>query len=129
MPWTVEVFLAVIIIFAWCVAPITLIWGWIKWSSKSKTWNVGSIFSLVGFLFATSSAIAAISSLFYAHLIHGFEFYDPRLLHFMRWGVLLSLCGFLFGIAGMWRSNSLRWQAPLCALGTLAFWMAVAAAQ
>jgi hypothetical protein len=50
----------------------------------------------------------------------------PLLLRIFRWGGLLSLAGILFGICGVWRPGPLRWQAPVCGLGTLAFWLLAA---
>jgi hypothetical protein len=70
--------------------------------------------------------VLAISSLIYAHLIGGFPFYDPRLMRIFRWGALLSLMGFLFGVEGAWRSSTLRWHAIAGSAGTLFFWIVAA---
>jgi hypothetical protein len=53
-------------------------------------------------------------------------FYDPSLMKIMRWGLMLSLAGFLFAVGGAWRKSSLRWHAPVCAFGTFAFWILAA---
>jgi hypothetical protein len=83
----------------------------------------------MGFVLASASALVAVASIIYAQSIHGFTFYDPRLMRIFRWGFVLSLGGIVFGISGIFRPNSLRWHAPLCALGTLAFWVGVAESQ
>jgi hypothetical protein len=129
MSMSVQLFFLAINALAYLVAPIALIWGWLRWSAKPKHRTVASFLSLIGFIFASASALVAISSVIYAHMINGFGFYDPRLMRILRWGVALSLGGLAFGIGGIWRSNSLRWHAPICALGTLAFWIGVAESQ
>lgn len=129
MPWTVQIFFIVIFILAYLIGPLSLLWGWIRWIDKPKNHTVISILSLIGFLFATASALLAIASIVYAHGTRGFSFYDPRLMRIYRWGLLLSLCGFLFGIGGLIRSNTLRWHAPLSSLGMLAFWIGAAEAE
>jgi hypothetical protein len=129
MPWTVQLFFIVIAILAYLVAPISLLWGWIRWVSGPKSRTVTSVLSLIGFLFATASALLAIASIVYAHVIGGFPFYDRRLMRIYAWGLLIALCGLLFGIGGLVRSNRLRWHAPLSAIAMLAFWIGVAEAE
>jgi hypothetical protein len=87
--------------------------------------TIPSILSLSGFALATLSAILAVSSIAYAQ-VHRFGFYDPSLMKIMRWGSMLSLAGFLFAVGGAWRKSPLRWHAPVCALGTFAFWVLAA---
>jgi hypothetical protein len=118
----------ILIFLGYLVAPVGLIWGWAWWGVQPKLKTTASIFSLIGFSFATASAGLAVSSAVYAQ-IHGFRYYDPLLLKIFRWGLLLSLAGILFGIVGVWRKNSLRWYTPVCALGTLAFWIVAASGE
>jgi hypothetical protein len=99
-----------------------LIWGWARWINHPKLRTVPSILSLTGFVLAMASALLAVSSIAYAQVIHGFRFYDPLLMRLFRWGILLSLGAIMFGVGGVWRPSSLRWHAPVAAIGTLAFW-------
>jgi tellurite resistance protein TehA-like permease len=110
----------------WIVLPAVMVWGWVRWAKRTKQRTLFSILSLIGFAFATISALLAISSVLYAHVIGGFPFYDPLLLRIYRWGFLLSLSGIAFGISGIWRSSPLRWHAPACAGGKLVFWIVAA---
>jgi len=81
--------------------------------------------SLTGFLLATASGLLAFGSILYAH-VHTFRFYDPVLMRIFGTGFLLSLGGIVIGIGGTWKSNPLRWHAPICGLTTLAFWLMAA---
>jgi hypothetical protein len=122
---SVEILLLVLAVWAWIVTPVILIWGWVRWTKTPKSKTVSSIFSLSGFLLATSSALLAIASVTYAN-IHPFPFYDPLLMKIYRRGALLSIAGFCLAVGGVWRRNSLRWHSPVGALGMLAFWLIVA---
>jgi hypothetical membrane protein len=62
----------------------------------------------------------------YAHAIVGFPFFDSRLMRLYRWGGQLSLAGIVLGIIGCFRRNTLRWYAPICAVGVFIFWFAAA---
>jgi len=79
--------------------------------------------SLVGFILATASASLALSALAYASFIHYSDGLDLVLYRMYGTGIRISFVGILFAASGAWRQNSLRWHAPVCALGTLAFWM------
>jgi hypothetical protein len=114
------------VIAVYVVLPAASIGGWIRWVRRRAPETRFSLVSLVGFGLATCSALLALISLIYAHAIGGFPYYDPRLLRFYRWGGVLSDAGLILGIIGCWRRNSLRWYAPLCALGMSLFWGAAA---
>jgi hypothetical protein len=124
-----SVVVALFAIGIYIVLPAVMVWGWIRWARPTKQRTLFSILSLIGFAFATASALLAISSILYADVIGGFPFYDPRLLRIYRWGLLLSLCGVASGISGVGRSSPLRWHAPACAAGTLVFWFVMAAGE
>jgi hypothetical protein len=126
MSRSIQVVFGILFALGYLVAPIMLIWGWARWMAQPKPRTAASILSLIGFILATASAVLAIVSVIYAHVIHGFPFYDPLLLRIFRWGLLLSGAGFVFGISGVWGRSSLRWHAPACAVGTVAFWMPAA---
>jgi hypothetical protein len=93
--------------------------------TPTKTTNCPSDSVADRICFCNRFAVLAASSVAYAQ-VHHFPFYDPLLLRIFRWGGLLSLAGILFGICGVWRPGPLRWQAPVCGLGTLAFWLLAA---
>jgi hypothetical protein len=123
---TSQLIFGVLVATGYFVAPIVLIWGWARWINLAKLRTVPSILSLTGFVLATASALLAISSIAYAQTLHGFQFYDPRLMRIFRWGVLLSLGAIVFGLGGVWRSSAVRWHAPVAAIATLAFWVMAA---
>ena len=113
-------------VLIWFALPVSLIWGWARWSIHKKSATLFSVFSFAGFASATASALLAIASVAYVNLVGGFAFYDPRLMRIFFWGGVLSIAGLVFGVTGVWRANPLRWHAPLCALGTLVFWIMAA---
>ncbi|MGD0801219.1 MAG: hypothetical protein ABR906_07890, partial [Terracidiphilus sp.] len=73
--------------------PFALIWGWLRWWKQTDKRNLFSILSLIGFAFATASALLGVSTAIYAKLIGGFPFYDPTLLRIYRYGALISSLG------------------------------------
>jgi hypothetical protein len=111
-------------IFMYGVSPVMLVWGWIRWAKRPKLRTIPSILSLLGFIFATASATLAVSCLVYEHVHPNprFAIFYPLLWNMSRCGVLTSFAAILFSVLGVWRQSSLRWHAPVCALGTLAFW-------
>ncbi len=110
------------------VVPTLLIVGWIRWAKWKGSRTPAAIFCLVSFVFASSSALLAFV-LFVLAQIHHFGSHDPLVMGVFQYGIGLSLISVLFSIAGLWRPNELRWFAPACALGTLAFWLVNAASE
>jgi hypothetical protein len=112
-----------------CAMPFGLlvvsIWGWLRWWKQDKKRSLIPIMSLVGFAFATASALLAISFIVYAKAIDGFVHYEPPWLRIEQCGTILSLSGIVLSFAGLWRPNALRWFAPLCSLGTMMYWFLV----
>jgi|SRR6185503_1953136 len=112
------------------VAPSMLVWGWVRWINYSpRIWKVSSTLSFIGFLFATASALFALWTILFASG-GGFGTSEPHyapkyalLFRYIRWGALTSALGIVFAIAGVWRSNLLRWHALTGAVGSLAFWL------
>jgi hypothetical protein len=105
--------------------PVLLIWGWLRWA-KDKTENPrspSSTFSLFGFSLATASAALALITHLYARFVHSFSLRDPTLFKIYACGCLLSVAGIAFAVAGTGRPNPVRWLAPVCAFGTLIFWL------
>lgn len=123
---SVVVVIAILAVLGWIVAPVLLIWGWVRWVRQPKKWIFTSILSTVGFLLASASALVAVSMMAYARFIHSFGYYDPSLLRIFRIGIFLSLAGTASGLGGVWRPNSLRWHSPASAVATLAFWFLAA---
>jgi hypothetical protein len=117
-----------LLLIAYIITPVSLIWGWIRWGRTPKSETISSILSMVGLILATCSAILAVSSVAYAN-VHAFRFYDPLLMKIFKWGILLSAVGFFIGVGGIWRKNSLRWHSPLSSLGMLVFWVLAAAGE
>jgi len=128
MSATVGVLFGIMIVLGSLASPMFLIWGWTRWIRLPKVRTIPAILSLVGFMFATASALVAISTIVYAQ-IHHFPYYDPLLLKIFRWGFLLSLGGVTFGISGLWRSNPLRWLALVAGFCTLLFWIMAASGE
>ena len=120
--------LIILAALGYLVSPVLLICGWAQWVRHPKSRTVASILSLAGFVLATMSALFAIATIVYAQ-IHRFPQYDPLLIKVYGTGALLSLCGIVFGIGGIWRPSSLRWYAPTSATATLAFWLLAAASE
>ena len=121
-----QVLFGVLVAAGYFVLPVVLIWGWARWTNLAKPRTAASILSLAGFVLATASALLAVSSIAYAQAIHGFRFYDPGVMRIFRWGFLLSLGAIVLGLGGVSRPSSLRWHAPVAAIGTLAFWLMAA---
>jgi tellurite resistance protein TehA-like permease len=109
--------------------PAVIVWGWLRWTNLKKQWTAFPILSLVGFAVATISGLLAITGAIFARAVGGFSFFNPTLLEIYWCGPLLSVTGMIFAIIGLWRPNSLRWHAPICAFGTLLFWIAMATAE
>jgi hypothetical protein len=105
-----------------CV-PALLIWGWVRWAKKEMPRSRSSTLSLVGFALATASATLAVCTHLYAVFVSSFPVYDPTLLKIYACGCLLSVGGIGFAFAGTGRPNPVRWLAPVCAVGTLVFWL------
>jgi hypothetical protein len=118
-----EVVFLIFAIISYGVLPATLAWGWERWVKLPKARTVPSMLSFVGFFLATASAALAISFLVYAQVVHFSGGLDPVLYRTFGSGVWISLAGILFSLSGVWWQSSLRLHAPVCALGTLAFWM------
>lgn len=107
-----------------------LVWGWVSWSKdRPRLWTIFSTLSFVGFGIATASSVYALWIIVYAGS-GGFgttsDHYAPDYNAFYRSvarGTVLSLVGIVFALSGIFRRGPVRWQAPVCAVGTLAFWL------
>ncbi len=115
MKISIEIFLWSLMILGYVMAPVTIIWGWVRWARELKLRTVVPFLSLAGLVFASASALLAIGSRLYAQPIGGFSFYDSLLLRIYRWGAMLSLAAFLLSLGGIWRkliamARSTRWN-------------------
>jgi len=110
---------------AYFAGPVSLVWGWVRCSRLRKKTALASALSLTGFGLATASALLALSLAVYSRF-HQFGFFDPKFARFCLWGTVLSLGGFVFALAGIWRKDPLRWFAPAAAMGTFAYWIILA---
>jgi hypothetical protein len=120
-----SVFLVAYVLCIYVALPVAILGGWIRWAKQPKLLALLSVLSMIGFFLATCSALLAFCGLLYAHAV-GFQFYDPRLMRFYRWGGYLSLSGIVLGIIGCFRRNTLRWYAPICSVGVFIFWFGAA---
>jgi hypothetical protein len=118
----------VLVALGFLVSPVMLIWGWVRWVKLPRPSTIASVLSLIGFVLANASALLAVLTTGYAQ-IHHFPYYDPLLLRIFRSGLLLSVCGIVFGIGGVWRPSPLRWHSPVSGLGMVAFWIMAASGE
>jgi hypothetical protein len=85
-----------------------------------------SIAALIGFAFASASALVAIWLRAYGYAVVGLAHQDPLLLAGLRTGVALSSAGCIFAIIGLRPPSRLRWLGLAWALLSLLFWVATA---
>lgn len=105
-------------------APASIFAGWRRWwlhrHEFKKAWLIS------GIALATASALLAVTSIAYAQLIHGFDYYQPALMRIFGFGLLLPAAGLIISIGGLWIKNPARWLAPFACLSMLAFWLLMA---
>ena len=118
-----SILIALLVVLGYLVAPVSLVWGWMRWiKRRPRQLTIPSSLSLAGFILASASAAFALWTIAYGSGGR-FESDYPLFYRDVAWGVDLSLGGFVFGIGGIWRENSLRWFAPAGTIGMLAFWI------
>jgi hypothetical protein len=117
-----EILFGALVILAYLVAPVSLIYGWVCWRQSPGCRTVASRLSFVGFLLASASGILAVVVVLcsWASIVNE---YDLIVRRTVLLGGFLSLAGVLFAIGGLWRRSALRWFAPAGAVSTLAFWV------
>ena len=103
---------------AYLVTPLALLAVWIRWLKRTDARTPATTPSLISFALASSSALLAAFTL---AQFHHFGFYEPVLMRIYGTGVVLSCLSAVLALFGLWRRNTLRWYAPACAVGTLAF--------
>jgi hypothetical protein len=107
-------------------SPIMLVSGWIRFAKQPQLGTGGSIFSLIGLILATASAVLAASSMARAAAIRGFPYHDPLLMRIILCGVFFSLGGIFLGTVGLGPRTSTRWHAPASGACLLIFWIVAA---
>lgn len=101
--------------------PAVCVWGWVRWSFRTKERSTFPNLSLAGFGLATLSVLLAGSTMIYAATTGGVDDYPP-LLRVYKLGLGLSFGAIGLGVAGAWRPSALRWHGPVCGLGMFLFW-------
>jgi peptidoglycan biosynthesis protein MviN/MurJ (putative lipid II flippase) len=117
-----SILLAIAVVITLTV-PALLLWGWLRWSQNDSPGSRSSSFSLIGFSLATASAVLALSTHLYVRFFRNLPLQGPTLMKIYACGCLLSVAGIAFAVAGSGRPNPVRWLAPVCAVGTLVFWL------
>ena len=110
-----------LLISGYLLTPLALFIGWRRWINQPKTRI--PILSLIGFIFATSSAVCGVLFILYAQvhpIVGGYR--DRGAKPFFASGFLLSLLGFLLGACGTCSKNPLRWYSPVANIGAFSFW-------
>jgi hypothetical protein len=117
-----QLFLTSMSIAGFLAAPVSLIWGWVRWANRSAKTGNAAILSFAGLLFATTSALLAGAAILYSFWIGGFPHYDPRLLKIYFFGIVLSLPAITLSALGAARKSVLRWHALGSSAGMFLFW-------
>jgi len=125
MHWLDAVFYTSLFVFAYVVAPTAFVWGLISFvRHRHERWTPTAVLSASGFLIALFSAAVGLLLIFFTSNGAFENFAHMELFcRFIKYGGALSVLALLFAIAGIWKPHRLRWQAPVGALGTLAFWL------
>jgi len=123
MHGTIEVIVAWVLgTILYAGIPLLMVRGWIWWF-RAQERPVGiSWLTVVGVGLATVSAVLAAYALFHAHFIRAFDYYDPLLMKFYGWGMLLALGGLICSLTGSFRKTVIRWPALVSSFGMLALW-------
>lgn len=88
--------------------------GWTTWATSPKRNDLLSWFSLSSFALASGSAALVVAAIAYIIWVGGLPHYDPRLIRFIVWGLLVSLTALAASIPGLWRTQGTEricWRA------------------
>ena len=116
-----ELFWITAFVLAYFVAPVSLVWGWARWTNRPRSWSYAWVTSFVAFLIASLSAILGIGTVVVG-MSGAFEKHYDIFYRVVDFGIVLSLTGGLVAFGGIWRRNSLRWHALIAAAAMLGFW-------
>ena len=122
------VLFGVLFAVGYLVTPVMLVSGWMRWVKSRSLGTAAAVLSFTAFVLGTVSATLACSTTAYAQ-VHHFGFYDPTLMRIEGWGMILSLVSILLALIGLSGKSAVRWHAPVCAVGTLVFWVMAAAGE
>lgn len=112
-----KILIAALMALAFGVAPVALVWGWMRWVRCPKQWTFSSILVFGSIILSSVSAMFA--AIMYSSNL------PPDKLFVL--GLVTSIVGLLFALTGIWKKSSVRWHGLGSALGVLAFWLLVAA--
>jgi hypothetical protein len=98
-------------------------WRWARLKPKIGIPAWRSYVAIAAAFLAGLSAVLCVTSLIWAHVIGGFQFYDPILMRFYRWGFLTSAAGLITSLVG---KGNLRWPSCLLSALMVFFWFAAA---
>ena len=108
-----------------CVGvPLLLLVGWTRWARGEKPDTFVAFMALTSLSLATASALLAMGTTLVAFTIGGLPYHTGFLILIEACGGFLSLLGALFGIGGVWKPSSVRWDGLIGSIGTLLFWLA-----
>ena len=116
-------YLYTFLVFAsYMATPVLLTVGWTAWATSPKRNDLLSCFSLTSFALTSGSAALVVAAIAYIIWVGGLPHYDPRLIRFIVWGLLVSLTALAASIPGLWRKSVLRWFAPSLSACMLLIW-------
>lgn len=107
------------IALAYLVAPVALVWGWIRCvKDRRKLMTLFSLLSFSGLVLASASALYGLWVILYASAngfgTVSFTNYSPDYESFykcVRYGAALSLLALLLALCGVWRRGVIRWHS------------------
>ena len=111
------------------LAACFIFWSWLHaheyWNSDARMpW-----ISIASLGLASVAMLLAFVTLIHWSFRGGYKSYDPTLLRYYAFGIILSLAGILLGLIGAAFKSSARWQALVAAFGMLLCWFACAATE
>ncbi len=56
MSTSVEIIVGILAIVGYLLAPVVLVWGWVRWIQQPKLRTISAVLSLLGFILASASA-------------------------------------------------------------------------
>jgi hypothetical protein len=101
---------------------VVLVTGWMHGGREKTTRGPFILFSRIGFVLGTSSALIAIMTVICVALAGSFPYHDPTLRWIYAIAIIFSLLAVASAIIGARRSSVLRWHALVLSSGMLLLW-------